>query len=75
MDDKTFWTLIAGVILGGIVVGLFLSTPSYGRYAPSKPNPKTTSKTFYTNIEEWKVIRNSAGSINGIRIKRKAEEA
>ena len=71
MKDNSLLILLAGAILGGIIVGLFLRKPSYGYYA----TPKTPMKTFYTNIEEWKVIRNSTGSIDGIRIKRKAEEA
>ena len=69
MDDKTFWTLIAGAIIGGIVVVLFLSKPSYGYYANPKP-----PQTFYTNTEEWEIVKDARGRTKGVRVKRTAKE-
>jgi len=72
VDDRTFWAFLVGAVIGGIAIGLFFSQPSYGYSAIATPKPPP--KTVYTNTEEWEVIRNSTGSIDGIRIKRKAEE-
>lgn len=70
MNDKTFWALLAGMIIGGIVVGLFLSRPSYGYYA----TPASSQKTFYTNTEEWEIVKDARGRTKGVRVKRTAKE-
>jgi len=69
LDDKTFWALIAGAIIGGIVVVLFLSKPSYAQYATPKP-----PQTFYTNTEEWEIVKDARGRTKGVRVKRTAKE-
>ncbi len=68
MDDKTFWALLAGVILGGIVVGLFLSrpNPSYSYCA----TPRASPMKVYTNIEEWEIVKDARGRTTGVRVKR-----
>ena len=70
MDDKTFWVFLAGAIIGGIVIGLFFSRSSYGYYA----TPTVPQKTFYTNTEEWDIIKDDRGRTKGVRVKRTAKE-
>jgi len=69
LDNDSFWAFLAGAILGSIVIGLFLSKPSYAYYATPEP-----PQTFYTNTEEWEIVKDARGRTKGVRVKRTAKE-